>query len=151
MKFSAPHTHIISQYRKQYAANLKLKTAAKQVNQTTNSITAHRWQKGQSGNYAGRPKKYISQLVECGYNQSTIYDCISALLAASETQLRSIKDAPEATILERTISAALLRSYERGNLYSLEVLLSRRYGKPKETADINQNMRGEIVISMELG
>lgn len=150
MKCSAPHTYTISQFRKQYAANLKVKTAAKQVQPNPNNITAHRWQKGQSGNYAGRPKKYTTQLVECGYNQSTIYDCISTLLATNETQLRNIQQAPEATILERTIAAALIRSYERGNLYALEALLSRRYGKPKETADITQSVSGEIVISMEL-
>lgn len=150
MKCSAPPTSIINQFRKQYAASLtNKKTAAKQV-ETINNITAHRWHKGQSGNYAGRPKKLNTLLIEQGYSQSSINDCICAMLAMNEAQLKTIEHEPEATMLERTIAAALLRSFNRCNLYALEVLLTRRFGKPKETADINQAINGSVSISLDL-
>jgi hypothetical protein len=132
---------------KPYAVSLK--TAGKQVN-GLNNITSHQWQKGQSGNYCGRPKKYTTQLVKQGYKQSTINECICTFLAINETQLQSIEADAQATILERTIAAALLRSLQRGNLYSLETLLTRTYGKPKETADISQTINGTMTISLDL-
>ena len=40
---------------------------------------------------------------------------------------------PNATILEKTVANALKKSLEKGSLYSLDTLMSRVYGKPKET------------------
>ena len=51
-------------------------------------------------------------------------------------QLRQIWDNPNATLLERTIAAALRKSIEKGNLDSLETLMNRVYGKPNEKLDI---------------
>lgn len=149
MKCSAQHTPTINQYRKQYAVRLTKKTAAKQV-EAANNITAHRWQKGTSGNYAGRPKKYTTELIEQGYTQGTINECICALLAMNEAQLRDLHLNQQSTMLERTIAAALLRSFDRCNLYALEVLLTRRFGRPKETTDINQTINGSVTITLDL-
>jgi hypothetical protein len=43
------------------------------------------------------------------------------------------------------------KSLEKGSLYSIETLLSRVFGKPKETADVNQTVQGEIKITLDLG
>jgi hypothetical protein len=53
--------------------------------------------------------------------------------------------------LEKTIANAMRKSLEKGSLYSIETLLSRVYGKPKETADVTQNVSGEIKITLDLG
>ena len=42
---------------------------------------------------------------------------------------------PKATILEKTIANAMKKSLEKGSLYSIDTLLTRVYGKPKETAE----------------
>ena len=38
------------------------------------------------------------------------------------------------------------KSLEKGSLYSLETLLTRVYGKPKEQMDINTDNKVEIVF-----
>jgi hypothetical protein len=103
-----------------------------------------RWEKGVSGNPKGRPKKYVTKLAE-------INDTIQAMLSMDLDELKEVWQNPKATILEKTIANAMRKSLEKGSLYSIETLLSRVYGKPKETADVNQNVTGEIKISLDLG
>jgi hypothetical protein len=42
---------------------------------------------------------------------------------------------PKATILEKTVANAMRKSLEKGTLYSLETLLSRVYGQPKQEVE----------------
>jgi hypothetical protein len=54
----------------------------------------------------------------------------------------------KATILEKTIANAMRKSLEKGSLYSIETLLSRVYGKPKESVDMD--IQGEVTVTMNL-
>ena len=108
-------------------------------------------QKGQTLNPNGRPKKYVTLLKENGYKLAEINDTIQAMLSMSLEDLKEVWQNPDATILEKTIANAMRKSLEKGSLYSIETLLSRVYGKPKETADVNQNVTGEIKITLDLG
>ena len=80
-----------------------------------------------------------------------VNDTVQAMLAMTLDELKEVWNDPKATILEKTIANAMRKSLEKGSLYSIETLLSRVYGKPKETADVNQNVTGEIKISLDLG
>jgi hypothetical protein len=113
-------------------------------------IIAHQFNKGQSGNPNGRPRKYVSLLKEQGYKVSEINDTIQAMMAMEFEELKSVWDNPKATILEKTIAAAMRKSLERGSLYSLETLLTRVYGKPKETLDTNNKteLTGKIQVEV---
>ena len=102
--------------------------------------------KGQSGNPAGRPKKYVSLLREHGYKVSEINDTIQVMMAMDLDELKSVFDNPKATILEKTIANAMRKSLSKGSLYSLETLLTRVYGKPKEQMDITTDNKIEIVF-----
>ena len=104
------------------------------------------WQKGQTGNPNGRPRKYVSLLKESGYKLSEINDTIQTMMAMDLDELKSVWDNPKATILEKTVANAMRKSLEKGSLYSIETLLTRVYGKPKETADIMQT--GELTIKV---
>jgi hypothetical protein len=84
--------------------------------------------KGQSGNPAGRPKKYVSLLRDAGYKLSEINDTIQVMMAMDLDELKSVFDNPKATILEKTIANAMRKSLQKGSLYSLETLLTRVYG-----------------------
>jgi len=106
---------------------------------------------GQSGNPAGRPKKYVSLLRDAGYKLSEINDTIQVMMAMDLDELKSVFDNPKATILEKTIANAMRKSLQKGSLYSLETLLTRVYGKPKETIDTNNktDFSGKIQIELK--
>jgi hypothetical protein len=102
--------------------------------------------KGQSGNPNGRPRKYVSLLKEQGYKLSEINDTIQAMMAMDIFELKSVYDNKNATILEKTIAHAMRKSLEKGSLYSLETLLTRVYGKPKEQMDIKSDNKIEVIF-----
>ncbi len=104
------------------------------------------WEKGESGNPNGRPRKYVSLLKEQGYKLSEINDSIQAMMAMDLEELKGVFENPKATILEKTVANAMKKSLEKGSLYSIETLLTRVYGKPKEQMDINTDNKIEIVF-----
>ena len=93
------------------------------------------FEKGQSGNPNGRPRKYVTLLVDQGYKRSEINDTIQNMMAMTVDELKQVWDNPKATILEKTIASAMRKSIEKGTLYSLETLLSRVYGLPKQEVE----------------
>jgi hypothetical protein len=118
---------------------------AKQV-PARNGGTLTRPDKGETMNPNGRPRKYVSVLKEQGYNLWEINDTIQNMMAMDVQELKSVFDNPKATILEKTIANAMVKSLQKGSLYSLETLLTRVYGKPKETAQVTTDSRIEVVF-----
>jgi hypothetical protein len=103
-------------------------------------------QKGETANPNGRPRKYVSQLREQGYKLGEVNDCIQAIMSMSVDELKDVWDNPKATILEKTIANALMTSLKKGSLYSIDTLLTRVYGKPKETSDVTMDQKIEVVF-----
>ena len=86
-------------------------------------------------NRAGRPKKFTTELAENGYKLSEVNDSIQVIMSMDEKQIREVLKNEDATMLEKTVARAIIKSYEKGSLYSMDTLLSRVFGKPKETVD----------------
>jgi len=107
------------------------------------------FKKGVSGNPNGRPKSYVTGLKDIGYNMTEINMAIRNMLSMNIKELQKVYENPEATILEKTVAGAMRKSLEKGSLYSIETLLSRVFGKPKETSDIKQDT--EITIRFANG
>jgi len=105
------------------------------VNPNPNISNLNPFKKGESGNPNGRPRKYVSLLIEHGYKRSEINDTIQNMMAMTVDELKQVWDNPKATILEKTIASAMRKSIEKGTLYSLETLLSRVYGMPKQEVE----------------
>lgn len=103
--------------------------------------------KGETRNPNGRPKKYVTLLKEQGYKLSEVNDTIQTIMAMDIAELKAVWDNPKATILEKTIANALMTSLKKGSLYSIDTLLSRVYGKPKETSQVQQDSRIEVVFT----
>jgi hypothetical protein len=101
--------------------------------------------KGESSNPNGRPRKFISQLKKEGYKQSEIFDAIQVLISMQPDELQSVKTNPKATVLEITIASAILKSIKDGNLDSLETLLTRIYGKPKQELDAKVDITNHVI------
>lgn len=103
--------------------------------------------KGETMNPNGRPKKYVTLLKEQGYKLSEVNDTIQTIMAMDLEELKSVWDNPKATILEKTIANALRKSLEKGSLYSIDTLLNRVYGKPKETSQVTTDGKIEVVFT----
>jgi hypothetical protein len=97
-------------------------------------------------NREGRPRKYVSLLKEQGYKLSEINDSIQALMSMDEEELKSVSTNDKATVLEKTVAKAILKSMSNGSLYSLDTLLTRVYGKPKEQMDIKSDNKIEVIF-----
>lgn len=102
--------------------------------------------KGEVRNPNGRPRKYVSILKEQGYNLWEINDTIQNMMAMDMDELKQVYDNPKATILEKTIANAMVKSLKKGSLYSIDTLLTRVYGKPKETSQVTTDSRIEVVF-----
>jgi len=102
------------------------------VNPNPDISNLNPFKKGQSGNPSGRPRKYVSTLVDQGYKRSEINDTIQNMMAMTLEEVKAVWDNPTATVLEKTIASAIRKSIEKGTLYSMETLLSRVYGQPKQ-------------------
>ena len=85
-------------------------------------------------------------LKEQGYKLSEVNDAIQALMSMDVKELSKVLDNPKATILELTIAKAMIQSLKKGSLYSMETLLTRVYGKPKETQQVSTDSRIEVVF-----
>jgi hypothetical protein len=97
-------------------------------------------------NKDGRPRKYVSLLKEQGYKLSEINDSIQALMSMDEEELRAVSLNDSATVLEKTVAKAMIKSLSNGSLYSLDTLLTRVYGKPKEQVDIKSDNKIEVIF-----
>lgn len=97
------------------------------------------FKKGQSGNPKGRPKKYVLSLKQEGYKMTEINDTIQAMVGMNVEELKKVYENDKATILEKTVAAALRKGLQKGDLANIETLMNRIYGKPKEKVDITTN------------
>jgi len=94
------------------------------------------FRKGTSGNPKGRPRKFVSKLKNQGYAVSEINDALKNLLAMNLPELKQVLTDKNATILEQIVANALVQGFKRGNLQTVETLLSRTFGRPKESVDV---------------
>lgn len=107
------------------------------------------FKKGEVANPNGRPRKYVSELRAQGYKLAEVNDAIQVLMSMTIDELKEVYTNPKATVLEKTIASAIRKSIEKGSLYSIETLLTRVYGKPKEQVDLNT--AGGIEIKVVYG
>jgi hypothetical protein len=102
---------------------------------------ATQFKPGRSGNPSGRPRKYVSLSEEQADKLSQINQCIQAMMTMELSDLTAVLNNPAATILEKTVASAMLRSLEKGSLSSVQTLLNRLYGTPGHTVGQNNTMK----------
>lgn len=109
------------------------------------------YKKGETGNPHGRPRKFVTTLKESGYKLHEINDCIQVMLQMTLSELAEVLTDDNATILEKTIANAMRNSLKKGSLYSIDTLLSRVFGKPKEQVETKNltALTGKITIEVK--
>jgi hypothetical protein len=108
------------------------------------------FKKGEVSNPTGRPKKLVTQLKGLGYSKDDINQTLMNMVAMSREELTAIDKSNEYTILERIVAGALLKSHDKNSLYSLETLLTRVHGKPKEEVETTIRTEEPIRITLKL-
>lgn len=105
-------------------------------------------EKGETMNPNGRPRKYVSQLKEQGYKLNEIVDCQLAMLAMTLDELANVFNNPRATVLEKAVASAIRSDMKKGKLESIEVMLSRAYGKPVSRQELTGG-NGEALFPVQ--
>lgn len=100
-------------------------------------------------NRKGRPKKMVTTLKESGYTVSEINDTIQAMMAMNIEELSQVLKMKDATILELTIAAALIKGFKNGSFFAMDTIITRFAGKPKETSDIS--VKTDYNVTLNLG
>lgn len=111
---------------------------------------ATKFKKGKSGNPNGRPRKFTTALKEEGYRQSEINDTIQVMLAMTPEELKGVVTSAQATVLEITIASAIRKSIQQGTLGSIETLITRVYGRPKEIIDAEMKTDNTVRVTLLL-
>jgi hypothetical protein len=113
-----------------------------------NDIIQHQFAKGfdPKRNIKGAPRKLISTLSGLGYSSRQVSDTMLNLLALTESEVASICENDNFSMLERIIAKALIKDFSKGSLWNIETLLSRSIGRPKETTAVEQDNKLEVVF-----
>jgi hypothetical protein len=96
-------------------------------------------------NLKGRPRKWITEIKKQGYALSEITDAIQVLISLDLQQLQEIRTNPNSTVLEITIASAIIKSIQKGDLDSIETLITRVFGKPKEKIEQDINITNHVI------
>jgi hypothetical protein len=97
-------------------------------------------------NYAGAPRKLVSQIAEIGYTNSQLCDTIKNIAALTENEVKQIVDNEECTMFERMIAKAMIKDFSKSSLWNLEIVINRAFGKPKETQAVENTGKIEVVF-----
>lgn len=108
------------------------------------------FKKGEINNPNGRPRKWVSALAKThGYKKSEVLQCVTALLSMTMYELKEVQDNDMSTALECVIAKALTNGQVSGDLYKIEVLLTRAFGAPKQVIEFEEedDTKGSIDYS----
>lgn len=101
-----------------------------------------KWEKGESGNPNGRPKKIENVLTDyflaehnLKLTKSQSQDIIKTILGKTRAELMELAKNDNLPFWVALIAKKATRDFEKGSIHILDVLFDRVYGKPKEEVD----------------
>jgi hypothetical protein len=102
-----------------------------------NPSPATRWKKGQSGNPSGPAlqDKAVTALKRMGAQE--LAETCEMILKANRAELAAILEDPNTSMLQVNLISAILADTQKGLTYTLDKLLERVVGKPKERIELS--------------
>lgn len=107
-----------------------------------------KFKKGVSGNPKGRPRKFVTQLKIEGYKLSEINDTITILLKCTRAEISRIAGSNSNTIMEINIAKAIQADIKAGRISTIELILSRVFGKPKNEITATIKATGNVKLML---
>lgn len=102
------------------------------------------FEKGQSGNPNGRPRKIYTILKESGYSKDDVRNAFNEIAWADVDELQRLFKDPKSPAIIKVIAHAYKRAIEKGDYRYVSEIIQQSIGKPKENADI----KSEITIRL---
>ena len=102
------------------------------------------FEKGQSGNLNGRPRKIYTVLKESGYSKDDVRNAFNEIAWADVDELQRLFKDPKSPAIIKVIAHAYKRAIEKGDYRYVSEIIQQSIGKPKENADI----KSEITIRL---
>jgi hypothetical protein len=111
-----------------------------------------KWERGiTSPNPNGRPKSLKTMLKhECNLTPSQTNEAIMSILTFTRNEVEYLQMDESQPMYARMIAAALIKDYERGSLNSLESLLNRTQGTPKQQIQVDTFNERPIFVGIDL-
>ena len=115
-------------------------------------LDSYKWERGiTSPNPNGRPKSLKTMLKhECNLTPSQTNEAILSILTFTRNEIEYLSMDESQPMYARMIAAALIKDYERGSLNSLESLLNRTQGTPKQQIQVDTFNERPIFVGIDL-
>ena len=115
-------------------------------------LDSYKWERGiTSPNPNGRPKSLKTMLKhECNLTPSQTNEAIMSILTFTRNEIEYLSMDESQPMYARMIAAALIKDYERGSLNSLESLLNRTQGTPKQQIQVDTFNERPIFVGIDL-
>jgi len=105
-----------------------------------------RWQKGESGNPNGRPKRSFTLAKENGFTKEDVTNCYKLYIAMTVEELQKVSQNKDISILETIVIKSLIQDVKDGKMDNIEKILNRAVGVAKqEITQTNLNVEVEQV------
>lgn len=115
-------------------------------------LDSYKWERGiTSPNPNGRPKSLKTMLKdECNLTPSQTNYAIMSILTFTRNEVEYLQMDETQPMYTRMIAKALIKDYERGSLNSLESLLNRTQGTPKQQIQVDTFNERPIFVGIDL-
>lgn len=107
-----------------------------------NGGTLNSYEKGESGNPKGRPRKIASQLKHAGYKREEVQTTVEKMLSMHQDELDKFSRSKDITVVERGILKMIDNFFKKGKTELLDYILPKAQVKeePISTTNINVTM-----------
>lgn len=103
------------------------------------------WEKGQSGNPDGRPKKIYTILKDHGYSKDDIRTVFSELPWYTMAQLQEVHTDESKPIITRIVANQLYLALKQGDFNKVKEILEHSIGKATQSVEVTDTTSTRVI------